>query len=253
MGAGAGADPKPEPFMTPPPTAQPRDSKPVWPPRLPLIAPSILSADFTDLKRALRQVERARCPWIHLDVMDGHFVPNMTFGFAPVRWMRRAAPRLFFDTHIMVEAPERFVDGFADAGADLITFHEEAARGRAHAVIRRIRARGLRAGLSIKPRTALRHALPFVEKLDLVLIMTVEPGFGGQALIPNTLNKIRELDLFRKNEGLSFLIEVDGGINPDTISLAAAAGADVFVAGHAVFGSGDVRANVRALMAGLQK
>lgn len=228
---------------------------PAWPPAGPIIAPSILSADFNDLGRALRQVERARCPWIHLDVMDGHFVPNMTFGFLPVKWMRRASPRLFFDTHIMVEAPERFIDGFAQAGSDLLTFHEEAARGRLEAVIRRIRAAGMRPGISIKPRTALKHILPVLDKVDLVLVMSVEPGFGGQAFIPQTLNKVRELALLRRKESLKYVIEIDGGINLETIGLAASAGVDAFVAGNAVFGKGDgdVKGNVQALLAAIRK
>jgi ribulose-phosphate 3-epimerase len=220
-----------------------------WPPRTPILSPSILSADFTRLGEAVRKIERAPgCPWLHLDVMDGHFVPNMTIGFVPVRGLRRVTDKLFFDTHIMVERPERFIKGFADAGANLLTFHEEAARDGIERVIRKIRSAGMRVGISIKPRTSLKRIMPYLEKVDLVLVMTVEPGFGGQTLIPSCLNKVRELDLLRKKNGHEYLIEVDGGINEKTISLVASAGADVFVAGHAVFGGGKVLENVRSLL-----
>lgn len=215
----------------------------------PVIAPSILSADFANLGRDLARCRRAKHRWIHVDVMDGHFVPNLTFGPALVKSCRAAEPTLFYDTHLMVEKPMDIAEAFFNAGSHLITIHAEATRSAARdlAALRRM---GAKTGISIKPRTPLSAIKNVLDEVDMVLVMTVEPGFGGQALIPQTLNKVRELDLMRKQRGLKFRLQVDGGINKSTAAMAVAAGADVLVAGSAVFseGKGDVMGNLRALI-----
>ncbi|MBN1476733.1 ribulose-phosphate 3-epimerase [Candidatus Sumerlaeota bacterium] len=216
------------------------------------LAPSILSADFADLKAELRRLERANCLWIHLDVMDGHFVPNLTFGPPVVAALRAVSKRLFFDAHLMVNEPWKMVSDFAEAGAQLITVHAEACPDLPK-VLRQLRRLGVRVGVSIRPRTPLRALDSVLDKVDLVLVMTVEPGFGGQALIPATLNKVRRLELRRKRHGLKFRLQVDGGINVETAPLAVAAGADVLVAGSAIFAGGRVASNIRSLRASLAK
>ena len=218
------------------------------PPGQILIAPSLLSADFSQLAGEVRRLQRAKCPWLHLDVMDGHFVPNLTFGPMVVRALRPVARQLFFDAHLMVDDPMSMADEFIDAGVQNITVHAESFPGNdAVPALRAIRSGKVRAGLSLKPKTpvsaiedALRHA-------DLVLVMTVEPGFGGQALIPSCLSKIRALRKLREQHGYKFAIEVDGGINAKTAELAVAAGAEVLVAGSAVFRDGRIAENVKAL------
>jgi ribulose-phosphate 3-epimerase len=211
-----------------------------------IIAPSLLAADFAQLKQELRRISRARCDWVHLDIMDGHFVPNLTIGPCVVESLCRAMPHMFFDAHLMVECPELYVSPFARSGVQLLTIHQECCPeiGR---VIRAIKKEGLKVGVSIKPRTALARVEPVLDQIDLVLIMTVEPGFGGQSLIPSALNKVRRLNLLRKAEGHRFLIQVDGGIDQSTAPLVVAAGAEVLVAGTAVFGNGRVAENIQAL------
>lgn len=218
-----------------------------------VIAPSILSADFANLGRDLARCRRAKARWIHLDVMDGHFVPNMTIGPPLIKWWRDAEPRLFFDTHLMVSDPMPLVEAFKDAGCDSVTIHVEAV---ANAVrdLHKIKNMGLKTGISIKPGTPVKAIKDCLDAVDLVLVMTVEPGFGGQPLIPKTLNKVRELDLIRSEQGLNFWLEVDGGINKKTAPLAVAAGADVLVAGTAVFGGGvSVAENIAALREAISK
>jgi len=210
------------------------------------LAPSLLAADFANLTGDLRKMLRAKCYWAHLDVMDGHFVTNITFGPALVKCIRGISSRLFLDTHLMVEQPLRFVDAFVEAGANLITVHAEAVENLPEAVAA-IRRTGARVGVSIRPRTAIRAIEPVLGDLDVVLVMTVEPGFGGQGLLPNTLSKVRQLAQARQKSQAGFLIQVDGGINVKTAGLAAAAGANVLVAGTAVFGTRNIAQNIAAL------
>ncbi|HBF34920.1 TPA: ribulose-phosphate 3-epimerase [Candidatus Sumerlaeota bacterium] len=199
------------------------------------LAPSILSANFANLESDLKRMMRAKCFWTHLDVMDGHFVPNITFGPPLVKSVRGVSPRLFLDAHLMVSKPLDFVERFADAGADLITFHAESVENM-HTVISAIRGAGCKVGVSIKPKTPIRSIEAILGKVDLVLVMTVEPGFGGQELMPSALNKVRQLAQARQKNKWNYLIQVDGGINIKTVGLATAAGANILVAGTAVFG-----------------
>jgi ribulose-phosphate 3-epimerase len=213
---------------------------------VPVIAPSMLSSDFAHADRELARCKRANAKWIHVDVMDGHFVPNITMGPPLLRKWVAAQPDLFYDTHLMIEKPMSYAEAFAAAGSNLITIHIETTT-RPRRDLRSIRRLGVRTGLTIKPRTSIKGILPYLDEVDLVLVMTVEPGFGGQKIIPSTLNKVRELDLFRRREKLSYRLQVDGGINVETAPLALAAGADVLVAGHAVFNKGGISANLRTI------
>jgi ribulose-phosphate 3-epimerase len=212
----------------------------------PFTAPSLLSADFSDLGKAVRVIEDAGGDWIHLDVMDGTFVPTITFGPKTVADLRRHT-RLPFDVHLMVRDPDRHVDAFLEAGADYVTFHYEAMVHH-HRLLEHIRARGARAGVSVVPSTPIGVLSDIAALCDLVLVMTVDPGYGGQKLIPHCLTKVAQLRETRDRLGHTYLIEVDGGINPDTSRAALAAGADVLVAGSAVFEGADPGAVVRALL-----
>jgi ribulose-phosphate 3-epimerase len=198
------------------------------------VAPSLLSADFAALGDSVRRVQDAGCDVLHLDVMDGHFVPNLTFGPAVVKAVKRVS-RLPLDVHLMIEAPERWLDEYADAGADWLTFHVEACRDPA-AALERIRALGVRPGITLRPGTPFADVEPFLDRVDLVLIMTVEPGFGGQAFLDVMLPKIRRARAAVDGSGVNVAIQVDGGITEETITRAAEAGANVFVAGSAVYG-----------------
>lgn len=198
------------------------------------IAPSILAADFSNLGSELGRCRRSKATWIHVDVMDGHFVPNITFGPPLVKSWKAAEPKLTFDTHLMIEDPMKLAPAFRDAGSDIITIHVETVDDPAKQ-LRTLKKLGVKAGISIKPATPVKAIRDCLKIADLVLVMTVEPGFGGQQLIPKTLNKVRELDLLRRDKGFDFYLQVDGGINESTTPLAVAAGADVLVAGSAVF------------------
>jgi ribulose-phosphate 3-epimerase len=202
-----------------------------------IVAPSILSGDFCDIGGALDRIRRSRADWVHMDVMDGHFVPQITFGPKMVA-DARGRTDLPLDVHLMVSEPERHIPQFLDAGADLLTFHQEAAV-HSHRLLQTIRARGVKAGISIVPATAvttIEHLLP---EIDLVLVMTVNPGFGGQSLIGEALTKVRRLAAMRADRGLEFRISVDGGINESTASTALGSGADVLVTGSAFFRARD--------------
>ncbi|MGV0634181.1 ribulose-phosphate 3-epimerase [Mycolicibacillus trivialis] len=209
----------------------------------PLIAPSILSADFARLADEVAAV--AGSDWLHVDVMDNHFVPNLTIGL-PVVESLLAVTDIPMDCHLMIEDPGRWAPPYAEAGAHNVTFHAEATDDPV-AVARDIRAAGAKAGLGIKPGTALEPYLEILRDFDTLLVMSVEPGFGGQAFIPEVLDKVRTMRKLVDSGELTILIEIDGGINADTIEAAAEAGVDCFVAGSAVYGTADPAATVEAL------
>ncbi|HEY4390646.1 MAG TPA: ribulose-phosphate 3-epimerase [Paenibacillus sp.] len=216
------------------------------------IAPSILSADFAKLGQEVVEVEHGGADWLHVDVMDGHFVPNITFGALV---MRAIAPltKLPLDVHLMIENPERYIPDFAKAGAHLITVHQEACV-HLHRVLHLIKEHGVKAGVAINPATPVSSIREVLEDVDLVLVMTVNPGFGGQAFIPSTLRKIKELKELREELGLKDLrIEVDGGITAVTAPLVVEAGADVLVAGNAVFGRSDRSAAIQEIRSSIQE
>ena len=211
----------------------------------PMIAPSLLSADFARLAEAADSV--AGADWLHVDVMDAHFVPNLTIGLPVVQSLHRATD-LPLDCHLMIDDPDRWAPDYAEAGAANVTFHIEAARD-AGQTARAIRAAGALAGLSVKPGTPLEPYLDVLREFDTLLVMTVEPGFGGQDFIADVLPKVRMAREHVRAGHLRLFVEVDGGISADTIEAAAEAGADVFVAGSAVYGADDPAAAVRALRA----
>jgi len=211
--------------------------------RQPMIAPSILSADFARLGEEARAVEGA--DWLHVDVMDAHFVPNLTLGLPVVQSMIKATS-IPLDCHLMIENPDRWAPPYAEAGARNVTFHVEAAENPVQ-VARAIRAAGGLAGLGIKPKTPLEPYLDMLHEFDTLLVMTVEPGFGGQGFIAEVLPKVRKARDLVQSGHLTLFIEVDGGINADTIEAAAEAGADVFVAGSAVYGADDPGRAIAAL------
>lgn len=214
------------------------------------IAPSILSADFSRLGDEIAAVEAAGADWIHIDVMDGHFVPNLTIGPPVVKSLRKVT-RLPFDVHLMIDNPDSYLDAFIDAGCDILTVHAEAAV-HLHRTISYIRERGVSAGVSVNPATPLSLLEDILPDLDLLLIMTVNPGFGGQQFIPTMLPKIRKAKAMITAVSPRIVIEVDGGINLDNISTVAQAGADVLVAGSAVFASGDYGLTLPAMRALLE-
>lgn len=199
------------------------------------IAPSILSADISQLGEDIRMLDAGGADWIHIDVMDGHFVPNLTFGPNVVS-AAKANTDLPLDVHLMVREPEKMINGFIGAGATGISVHAEATDN-IHQVIHHIRSRNVYAGVVINPGTPVSFIESVLDTVDMVLVMTVNPGFGGQAFIPEMLAKIEKLDAYRKKHDLQFLIQVDGGIDEETIRMCHVAGADVFVAGSNIFGA----------------
>lgn len=209
------------------------------------IAPSILSADFAHLGDAVNMLNKAGADWIHFDVMDGHFVPNLTFGSMILNAIRPYTV-LPLDVHLMVARPDDWIDPFADAGANCITFHVEA-ETHIQRQLQRIRDRNVHAGVVLNPATPLCMAEYALEYCDLVLLMSVNPGFGGQKFLPMILEKIAALREMRERRGLHFEIEVDGGINAETAPLCINAGATVLIAGNAVFSAGDPAAMIKAL------
>lgn len=207
-----------------------------------ILSPSILSADFCRLGEQIREAENAGARYLHIDVMDGLFVPSISYGMPVISSIRKCTG-MFFDVHLMIEKPERYLREFAESGADLINFHLEATED-AGRTIEEIRGLGKKVGITIKPGTSAEAVLPYLDKVDMVLVMTVEPGFGGQKLIESCLDKVRQLRRAVTERGLETDIEVDGGINADNLELALGAGANVIVAGSAIF-RGSVQDNVK--------
>jgi ribulose-phosphate 3-epimerase len=223
----------------------------LFPLRAPKLAPSILSADFARLGEECEAVLAAGADWLHVDVMDGHFVPNLTIGPPVVQALRRRLPGAVLDVHLMIEEPTRSIEQYVSAGADIVTVHVEASR-HVHRSLQAIRGAGASVGVSLNPATPLSALDHVLEEVDMVLIMSVNPGFGGQSFLRSSLEKLRALRERIVGRGLEVAIEVDGGIKEENIGSVRQAGADVFVAGSAVFGSGDYAGTLGRMRAHLQ-
>ncbi|MCO4484542.1 ribulose-5-phosphate 3-epimerase [Streptococcus infantarius subsp. infantarius] len=213
------------------------------------IAPSILAADYANFASELKRIEETSAEYVHIDIMDGQFVPNITFGADVVASMRKHS-KLVFDCHLMVVNPERFVDAFAQAGADIMTIHAESTL-HIHGALQKIKKAGMKAGVVINPGTPISAIEPVLSLVDQVLIMTVNPGFGGQAFIPEMLEKVQKVAKIRDEKGYDFDIEVDGGVDNKTIKACYQAGANVFVAGSYLFKASDLTAQVETLRVAL--
>ncbi|UCG53820.1 MAG: ribulose-phosphate 3-epimerase [Candidatus Latescibacterota bacterium] len=209
------------------------------------MAPSLLSADFSRLGEEVRAVEKAGADLLHLDVMDGHFVPNLTFGPMLIKAVRKLTD-LPLDTHLMIENPEKYIRQFAKAGSDIITIHIEASAD-IRRDLRMIREIGKNAGLTLNPDTPLEKITEYFDDIDLILVMSVFPGFAGQSFMPEVLSKVEQAKELRKVKGLDIAIEIDGGIDPETSKQARAAGVDIMVAGSAIFGSSDYKDTIHKL------
>lgn len=223
---------------------------------LPVLAPSILAADFSKLGEQVKTCADAGIKWLHCDIMDGHFVPNISYGPGVVGAVRDTLPDAFLDVHLMIEHPDRYLEDYADAGADLISVHYEACP-HLHRTIQSIRQLGCMAGVVVNPATSVELLRPILSDVDLVLIMSVNPGFGGQRFIESSYDKVRRLAVIREEEQHSFLIEIDGGVGPDNIQKLTEAGVDVHVAGSSVFKADDIPARIAELqkkaLSGTQK
>ena len=208
-----------------------------------IISPSILSADFTELGRDVRAVEDGGADWIHVDVMDGHFVPNISIGVPVVKSLGKVA-RVPLDVHLMIKNPEKYIEPFAKAGANIITFHYEATQDKTDEVIELIRSFGCKVGISIKPKTNQDVLIPYLDKIDMVLVMTVEPGFGGQEFMGYCAQKIPYI---RAKAPESLIVQVDGGINEQTAKICKGLGANSLVAGSYIYGSDDIKSAIESL------
>ena len=214
-----------------------------------VVSPSVLSMDYSQMKEQMNCLNQSEAQWLHFDVMDGHFVPNLTFGPDLLKGFRKMTS-MVLDVHLMVTDPEKYAIKFIEAGADMVTFHVEALDydiERCIQLIHQIKEKGVQAGIVVKPKTDIKIIEPLLKEVDMVLIMTVEPGFGGQSFMEDMLSKIEWLNSYRKDQSLNYRIEVDGGINGETYTLAVRAGSDTLVAGSYVF-KGDICQNVASLL-----